>query len=182
MVKGRQRLGNALEPLAIGVLSRLVTTLAKLLATALGAGYAPIGPGTAGTAVAVLLAWALAPLQLLAFALVVAGVTAVGVAAAAGAQRAWGTEDDQRIVIDEVAGYLATVALVDRSDWVALAVGFVVFRALDIAKPPPVRWLDERVPGAWGVMLDDLAAGVIGAAILVALDRSGALAWLAGAQ
>jgi phosphatidylglycerophosphatase A len=105
--------------------------------------------------------------------LVVAGVTAIAIAAAEIADRSWGTHDSGRIVIDEVAGYLATVALVDRSAWLPLAVGFVVFRLLDITKPPPIRSL-ERLPGGVGVVLDDVAAGVIGAAILFGLDAAGA--------
>lgn len=110
---------------------------------------------------------------------VVVIVTLIGIVAADGADRAWGTHDSGRIVIDEVAGYLMTVAFVDRGSWWVLAVGFVVFRALDIIKPPPVRWLDEHVPGGAGVVLDDVAAGVMGAAIMVALDAAGALDALA---
>ena len=83
-------------------------------------------------------------------------------------------------MIDEVAGYLFTVMLVDRSAWAPLAAGFVVFRLLDITKPPPIRWLDEHLPGGWGVMLDDVAAGVLGAGALWLLGDLGALAWLGG--
>ena len=157
-----------------------MNALSKLVATAFGAGYAPRAPGTCGTAVAVPLAWALASLSAWQFGLVTVGVTLLGVACAQRADRAWGTEDNQRIVIDEVAGYLVTVIPVDRSGWAPLAAGFVIFRALDILKPPPIRWLDEHLPGGWGVVLDDVAAGVMGAAAMLLLDRSGALARLAG--
>jgi len=156
-----------------------VNALAKLVATALGAGYSPYAPGTCGTAVAIPLAWALASLSIWQFGLVAVAVTLLGVACAERAGRAWGVEDDQRIVIDEVAGYLFTVLPVDRSGWVPLVVGAVVFRALDIGKPPSIRWLDEHVPGGWGVMLDDVAAGVLGAGAMLLLDRTGALARLA---
>jgi phosphatidylglycerophosphatase A len=165
--------------LARDVLCLEVNALAKLVATALGAGYAPLAPGTFGTAVAVPLAWALASLPVWQFVLIAVGVTLLGVACAERADRAWGTEDNQRIVIDEVAGYLFTVIPVDRSGWVPLLAGFVVFRALDILKPPPIRWLDEHLPGGWGVVLDDVAAGVMGACALLVLDRLGALAYLA---
>jgi phosphatidylglycerophosphatase A len=153
--------------------------LSKAIATALGAGYSPIAPGTCGTAVTVPLALALAPLQLWQYALVLLAITAVGIWAADRADRAWGTHDSGRIVIDEVAGYLTTMALVDRGHWVPLAVGFVVFRALDIIKPPPIRWLDRTMPGGFGVVIDDVAAGLLGMVIMVALDRFGALAYLA---
>lgn len=159
---------------------RTLNGLSKALATALGAGYSPVAPGTCGTLVTAPLAYALAPLAVWQFALVVLAVIAVGIWAAERADRAWGTHDSGRIVIDEVAGYLATMTLVDRGHWVPLAVGFVVFRALDIIKPPPIRWLDENLPGGWGVVLDDVAAGVLGMAIMVALDRGGVLAYLAG--
>jgi phosphatidylglycerophosphatase A len=158
---------------------RTLNSLSKAIATALGAGYAPIAPGTCGTAVTVPLAWALAPLEIWQYALVVIGVIAIGIWAADRADRAWGTHDTGRIVIDEVAGYLVTVALVARDHWVPLAVGFVVFRILDIFKPPPVRWLDRHMPGGFGVVIDDVAAGVIGMFVMLALDRFGALAYLA---
>ena len=154
--------------------------LAKAIATALGAGYSPIAPGTCGTAVTVPLVFALAPLPVWQYALITAVLTAIAIVAAERADRAWGTHDSGRIVIDEVVGYMATMTLVDRSHWAPLAVGFVVFRALDIIKPPPIRWLDENLPGGYGVVLDDVAAGVLGMVIMVALDRGGALAWLAG--
>ena len=157
-----------------------MNTLAKAIATALGAGYSPVAPGTCGTAIAVPLAWALARAELWLFFIITVVITLVGVWAAATADRVWGTHDSGRIVIDEVAGYLVTVAVVDRSSWLVLGVGFVVFRFFDIVKPPPVRWLDENLPGGWGVVLDDVAAGVMGAAVMWALAHFGAFAYLAG--
>lgn len=155
-----------------------MNALSKLLATALGAGYSPVAPGTCGTLVAIPLAWALASLSVWHMVLVAIGVTAVGVLCAQRAGTAWGTEDDQRIVIDEVAGYLFTVSVVDRSTWPGLVLGFIAFRAFDILKPWPVRWLDEHLPGGWGVMLDDVAAGVLGAGVMLVLAHFGVFAWL----
>ena len=152
---------------------------ARVIATAGFAGYMPVAPGTWGTAVAVPIAWGCAGIATPVYLAIVAGVIGVAIATAQIADRSWGTEDSGRIVIDEVAGYLVTVALVDRATWPALAVGFVVFRILDILKPPPVRAF-ERLPGGAGVVLDDVAAGVIGAAVMVGLDRLGALDGLAG--
>jgi phosphatidylglycerophosphatase A len=158
---------------------RTLNSLSKAIATALGAGYSPIAPGTCGTVVTIPLALALAPLPLWQYVIVLVGITLIGIWAAERADRAWGTHDSGRIVVDEVAGYLTTMALVDRGHWVPLVVGFVVFRVLDIAKPPPIRWLDRNVPGGFGVVIDDVAAGVLGMVIMLALDRFGALAWLA---
>jgi phosphatidylglycerophosphatase A len=112
------------------------------------------------------------------FGLVALLVTAIGIAVASRADKAWGSHDNQRIVIDEVAGYLITVTPVTQ-DWAALAVGFVAFRFFDIVKPWPVRWLDENLPGGWGVVLDDAAAGVMGAIVMIILAQVGALTALA---
>jgi phosphatidylglycerophosphatase A len=106
-------------------------------------------------------------------------VTGAGIAAAHIADQVWKTHDSGRIVIDEVAGYLLTVAFVDRGSWWVLGVGFFVFRALDIIKPPPVRWIDEKVPGGAGVVLDDVGAGAMGAVIMVALVHWGVIDGLA---
>ncbi|MBE7452987.1 MAG: phosphatidylglycerophosphatase A [Kofleriaceae bacterium] len=157
----------------------VVSFVARAVATAGGAGYSPVAPGTCGTVVAVPLAWVCRGSDTWQFLALIVVVTLVGIAAAHRADRDWGSHDSGRIVIDEVAGYLATVALVDRGSWWVLGIGFVVFRALDILKPPPVRWLDEHVPGGAGVVLDDVAAGVMGAAIMVGLDAAGAFEALA---
>ncbi|MBA3453174.1 MAG: phosphatidylglycerophosphatase A [Deltaproteobacteria bacterium] len=155
-----------------------MNSLSKALATVFGAGYSPIAPGTCGTIVTIPLAWALAPLVLWQYLLVVGGVTALGIWAAHRADIAWGSHDSGRIVIDEVAGYLVTMTFVSRTSAAALGIGFILFRALDIIKPWPVRWLDQNLPGGWGVVLDDVAAGIMGAVIMVALQHFGALAWV----
>src|SRR4051794_13475404 len=105
---------------------RTLNGIAKALATALGAGYSPVAPGTCGTLVAVPLAWALRGFSVWQFGLVTVAVTLVAVWAAAVADRAWGTHDSGRIVIDEVAGYLTTMMFVSRGHWAPLLVGFVV--------------------------------------------------------
>ena len=143
--------------------------LARALATAGGVGYIPWAPGTWGTAVAVPLAYLTASWPLYSFVLLCALVIAVGIWAASGADRFWGTHDSGRIVIDEVAGYLVTVLLVDRSDVVLLVCGFVLFRFFDIVKPPPVRAIDQKLGGGTGVVLDDVAAGVMAAVVLLGI-------------
>jgi phosphatidylglycerophosphatase A len=124
-------------------------------------------------------AWLLSGVPWWGFVAVIVAITLVGIWAAGAADAVWGSHDSGRIVVDETAGYLATVALVDRSRWEILLVGFVIFRALDILKPPPIRWIDEQLPGGAGVILDDVAAGVMGAALMVGLDRIGAFDRLA---
>lgn len=79
-------------------------------------------------------------------------------------------KDPGVIVMDEVAGYWATLLLVERPDATHLVAAFFVFRLLDVAKPWPAGRL-ERLPSGWGVLLDDVAAGLYGAVLLGALDR-----------
>jgi phosphatidylglycerophosphatase A len=157
-----------------------VKAIVKILATAFGAGYSPIAPGTCGTAVTVPLVWALSSRSWWAWALIAAAITALAIAVAHRADRIWGSSDNQRIVIDEVAGYCITMIPVERGHWAPLAVGFVVFRLLDIFKPPPIRWFDENLSGGLGVVADDAVAGMIGAGLMAALGYFGAFDALAG--
>ena len=89
----------------------------------------------------------------------------MGVWAASVVARELGRKDPQVVVVDEVAGMLLTMLPMAHLSWLAVAVGFVVFRALDIAKPWPIRAL-EKLPGGWGIVLDDVAAGFVGASVL----------------
>ena len=131
-----------------------------------------------GTLTAIPMAWALARLGAIPFLLATALITLVGTLAASAFQRAHGTDDDQRIVVDEVAGYLVTLLLVPRTG-ATLLLAFFLFRLFDIWKPFPVRLIDRHVGGGFGVMADDLAAGVYGALVLVGLWRLGLVARLA---
>ena len=161
-----------------GVREALPVAIAKLFGTTFGAGLSPLAPGTCGTLVAVPLAYWLAGGGRLVLALGTAAVFGVGVWAADVCCEAWRKDDDQRIVIDEVAGYLVTVLAVDARNLVNLIAGFVLFRILDAWKPGPIRTLDREVHGGLGVMIDDVAAGVVGALLLVALERSGGTRFL----
>ena len=139
--------------------------LAALLATVFGVGRSPVMPGTMGTLAAVPLAYAVMGQGAPALWLTTAAVTAAGTWAAGRYCELTGQHDNQSIVIDEVAGYLLTLSLVPRTA-ANLAAGFLLFRLLDIAKPWPIRVVDRRVHGGFGVMADDLLAGLIGAGLL----------------
>ena len=130
-----------------------------------GLGLLPAAPGTWGTAgaaalaAAVLLAWPDAPLHWLDFSLVmVALASIVTVTLTPGIERSAG-KDAQVIVTDEVAGYFATVALLSDPTLAHLAAAFFVFRLFDIVKVWPANLL-ERLPGGWGVLIDDVMGGV----------------------
>ena len=139
--------------------------LAALIATVLGVGHSSFMPGTMGTLCAVPLAYAVMGLGQPALWATTAVVTVAGTWAAERYCQLTGKHDNQRIVIDEVAGYLLTLALVPRTA-ANLGLAFFLFRLLDIAKPWPIRVVDRRVKGGFGVMADDLLAGLIGAVVL----------------
>jgi phosphatidylglycerophosphatase A len=128
-----------------------------------GSGYFPVAPGTAGTAAAIPLWWLLShPLvPWWAYLAATALVTWTGILAADRAGRYYGVADSGHIVIDEVAGYLITMALLPRVWWLGL-VGFAFFRVTDVLKPPPARFfdVDPRWKNGKGVVLDDVFAGV----------------------
>jgi phosphatidylglycerophosphatase A len=133
-------------------------------------GFSPVAPGTAGTLGAIPLWWALSLLPRPALPLAILLLTALGIVAAGRAGRYWGVTDASAIVLDEVVGYLVTVALVPFS-WPAAALGFALFRIFDVTKPWPVSVFD-RMKSAWGVMLDDVAAGLFAMALLTASVRA----------
>lgn len=148
---------------------RDVKSVATLAATSvLGVGYVPVAPGTFGTLMAIPLWWLLDGLPVAAFAAVVAALTVFAIWVAGRAELIYGEHDLGHIVIDEVVGMLACVIGVPFGLWQAVA-AFVLFRALDITKPPPVGYLDRNLPGGLGVVLDDVAAGLIGCVLLHAL-------------
>jgi phosphatidylglycerophosphatase A len=139
------------------------------LATVLGAGRSPVAPGTVGTAAAIPLAYAAAPLGTVAYLAVCVAVTLVAIWAADRTDRALATHDSGSIVIDEVAGYLFTMAWVDRTEPLLLLAGFVVFRVADVVKPPPARIFDRGFHGGVGVVLDDVVAGLYGSLIVAGM-------------
>jgi len=149
---------------------------ATLTATFFGIGRLHPGPGTWGSAATVLL-WVAASHVInpnfrtpAAIALAVV-VTLIGIPAATQVARAYATKDPQFVVIDEVAGQLIALIAVPLA-WKTFLAGFILFRAFDILKPPPVRQL-ERLPEGTGIVLDDVAAGLYALAVMQLLLRSG---------
>jgi len=130
-------------------------------------GYSPVAPGTVGTLGAIPLYLLLSRLSPGAYLFATLALTLLGFVAADRAGRYWGTADASPIVIDEVVGYLVTMALVPFS-WQAALAGFVLFRVFDVVKPWPASAFD-RIKNGFGVVLDDLAAGVWAAGVLAAL-------------
>ncbi len=144
----------------------------KLIATAFGAGYSPFAPGTAGALVGVLIWWALAVLSgnwsqfQLVMLPVIAIVFALGVYATNHLEKEWG-KDPSRVVVDEVVGMWISLLWIP-IEWPYLLTAFLLFRIFDIWKPFLIRRL-ERLPGGWGVMLDDVLAGIYANVVLQVL-------------
>jgi len=151
---------------------------ARLTATFFGVGRLHPGPGTWGS-LATAIVWAVVahwmPLNWrLAAAIVLAvSVVLIGIPAATRVARASAIKDPQFVVIDEVAGQLITFVGIPLT-WKSLLLGFILFRAFDILKPPPVRQL-ERIPEGAGIVLDDVGAGLYGLAVMHLLLHFGIL-------
>lgn len=149
--------------------------LPKLIATSFGAGFWPWGPGTAGAVVGLLL-WmpvALIPSVWGAFGLtcgLITVFTALGVWSATVAERHWGP-DPSRVVMDETVGQWITMLPLcslagaaswhDSRLWIGALISLILFRFFDIVKPLGVRRM-EALPSGWGVMADDILAGIYG--------------------
>ena len=152
------------------------TAWAWTVGTFFGAGLLRPGPGSWGSAAAALLWLAAAeglhlaprPLAWLTLA-AAAGALAIGIPAATRVERESGRDDPGHVVIDEVAGQW--IALIySRVNLSHLLAGFLFFRLFDIVKPWPARQL-ERLPAGWGIMLDDVAAGVYALLLMQALQH-----------
>jgi phosphatidylglycerophosphatase A len=146
---------------------------AFLIATWFGCGYAPVAPGTAGSLAALLIAIALnafggygrGTLLVLAVVLLAPGIWSASVVA-----KETNTTDPQIVVVDEVIGQWITLAGAATLNWKTWLAAFVLFRLLDMWKPAPARQL-EGLPGGWGIVADDLMAGLYGALGIFVLDR-----------
>src|SRR5262245_48972027 len=135
--------------------------LGVFVATCAHVGYAPVAPGTFGSLVALVLYYLIRRQQSTTIELgAIAVIVVIGLWSATEAEHHFGGIDPGPVVIDEVVGMLMTLALHPVNIWGAI-VGFLIFRVLDIVKPWPARRL-ELLPGGFGVVLDDMMAGVYG--------------------
>ncbi len=136
-----------------------------LLALGFGSGLLPKAPGTWGTVVGCLLFAALAPLGVVPTAVATVVAIGVGIPLCGRAAKRLGVHDHSAIVWDEIAGVMLTLLFVP-FHWAWLLAGFLLFRFFDVLKPWPISWLDRRVPGGLGIMLDDVLAGAAAGAVL----------------
>lgn len=141
------------------------------------AGDAPVGPGTLGALVAVPIAFALQTWGVGLSILVAVAVTALSIPITTRYLERTGRHDPSEVVLDELVGCLLAMVMVPFGlvwGWAA----FGLFRLFDITKPGPVRWAERRAPGAWGVIGDDVIAGILAGAVLLGLRWAGsAVGW-----
>jgi len=137
----------------------LTPFLIKVAATGFGSGYAPIAPGTAGSLVGIVLYLALTrlpwPLQLV----TILFLALLAVYVSGEAEKIFNKKDSSYIVIDEIVGQQFALFLVPPKI-LYVALGFFLFRLFDIVKPPPAAFCQAHLPGGWGVVMDDVAAGI----------------------
>ena len=142
--------------------------LALALATWGGVGYFPVAPGTAGALAAAAVAWLLVAycgLPPWALLLLAAALFAPAAWASSEAERSASAHDPGFVVVDEVVGQWIALAPASAGRWEEWVMAVILFRVFDIAKPPPIRTL-ERLPGGWGVVADDAAAGLCAMMVL----------------
>ena len=143
----------------------------KFLACGFGSGLLPVAPGTFGTLIGIPICLLCLPLSWILRLAVVLALMALAIYVAGRAEEIYQKKDDQRIVIDEIIGFQITMLPVAITI-LHLCVGFVLFRIFDILKPFPINNL-QRLPGGWGVVIDDVAAGIYVGVILFALNYTG---------
>ncbi len=135
------------------------------LATGFGVGYSPVAPGTLGTLVAIPIYYFLSEILPPLYEITLIGFFFFSVWISENAERLFGKKDDQRIVIDEIMGFLITMLWVPKTIRFII-IGFFLFRFFDILKPFPIRRLEKAFKGGFGVVLDDVVAGVYANIIL----------------
>lgn len=125
-----------------------------------------------GTLAAIPLWWLLAQLPLTSYLIVVSIAAVVGIAICGRAADQMGVHDHGGIVWDEFVGFWIAMAALPIT-WQSVVLGFVLFRVFDILKPWPISWLDKRVSGGFGIMIDDVIAGLAAAVVIYFLGYFG---------
>ncbi len=149
----------------------LRTRAAYLLATWFGCGYSPVAPGTVGSigTIPLHLLLSLGPIWLHVSVTVV--IAAVGLVVSQIVSDDRNDKDPSLVVIDEVLGTLIAMGVVRSQAWWLQLLALAAFRLFDITKPPPIRQAERQQPAGLGIMLDDLLAGLVAAALVWGLAR-----------
>ena len=137
----------------------IFTNPVNFLAFGFGSGLAPKAPGTFGTLACAPIYILISDLPLIHYIIVCALVSVVGIYICGYCAKSLKTHDHPGIVWDEFAGFLITMIAVP-FNWTNLLIGFILFRIFDIFKPWSISWLDKQVSGGFGIMIDDIVAGL----------------------
>ena len=135
------------------------------VALGFGSGLSPWAPGTAGTVIAVPLYLLISSLQSSYYLAITALVSLFGIWFCSYTSKKLNVHDHPAIVIDEIAGYFITMIMAPEG-WLWVLIGFILFRFFDILKPWPISWIDKNVRGGFGIMFDDIVAGIAALIIL----------------
>ncbi|CAH0532910.1 Phosphatidylglycerophosphatase A [Vibrio stylophorae] len=146
-----------------------------LLAMGFGSGLSPVIPGTMGTLAAIPFYLLLVQLPLWAYLAAIVVAAVVGIAICDRTAKDMGVHDHGGIVWDEFVGFWITMIFVPALTPAWVILGFVLFRFFDMVKPWPISWFDRRVHGGFGIMIDDVIAGLIA---MLALWGCGQWPWL----
>jgi len=138
-------------------------------ATGFGVGYSPLAPGTLGTLIAIPVYYFLSEIPPPVYEITLIAFFFLSVWISENAEVFFRKKDDSRIVIDEMLGFLITMLWVPKTT-LFIIIGFILFRFFDIFKPFPIRHLEKRLKGGFGVVLDDVMAGVYANVVLQVID------------
>ena len=152
---------NKKTPIPAGFLKHPI----HLFALGFGTGCVPGIPGTAGTLVGVIFYLSLRDVNLNLYILIVTILFIIGIWLCGKTADSFSVHDHSAIVWDEIVGYLITM-IAAPPGWAWILAGFILFRLFDITKPWPIRWADQKIGGGFGIMLDDVIAGIYGLVIL----------------
>jgi phosphatidylglycerophosphatase A len=133
--------------------------LVLFLATGFFSGYLPVAPGTFGTLIGLPICYLVSGFQIGLSVIITVLFIGLSVALASKAEKILNQKDASQIVIDEIAGILVTF-VGNPFNLQTAVLGFIVFRAFDILKPIPIRWLEKKVSGGSGIVIDDVVAGI----------------------
>ena len=156
------------------LIKTVLSSPVHFLAFGFGSGLSPFAPGTVGTLMAVPLYLLMARLPWAYYILLLLAAIALGIWLCGESARLLGVHDHGGIVWDEILGYLFTMSFAPPG-WLWVVVGFVLFRFFDILKPWPIRTVDRQIGGGFGIMLDDLLAGVYAMLVMMVIVQSGVM-------
>lgn len=135
------------------------------LSTGAFSGYAPVMPGTFGSIIGIVLYVFLSMFSVPVYLLLTIALVFLSIWISSKAEQLFKKKDASEIVIDEIIGFLITMATFS-PDWRYIIIGFILFRIMDILKPYPANWINLKVKGGFGIVFDDVVAGLYANLIL----------------